>query len=171
MAILHDQERRKALHAAKAQVRELERPEREARKIIQAKARRDREKAIDRSRPEQRAPRVRDNAYLAWVRRLPCVCCGSVQRVEAAHIRAGYSTAGWAPTGMAQKPDDFRVAPLCASCHREGPDAQHRSNERAWWSARGIDPPDLCAALRGAYEANGDGAAVLRRFTPSRVSA
>lgn len=167
MAILHDKDRRDALTKAKAVVRDLERPEREARKIIQAKARRDREKAIDRSRPEQRAPRVRDNAYLSWVRRLPCVCCGSTERVEAAHIRAGYSAAGWPPTGMAQKPDDARVAPLCAACHREGPDAQHRSSERAWWSARGIDPPDLCAALRRAYETNSDAAAVLRRFTPT----
>lgn len=161
-----DAERRKAMTALKAQLRDLEAPEREARKIAQAKAKRNREHAIDRSRKEQRAPRQRDNAYLAWIRRLPCVCCGSVQRVEAAHVRAGYPTAGWAPTGMAQKPDDCRTVPLCADDHREGPDAQHRSNERSWWSARGIDPPDLCDALRRAYEADQDGAAVVRRFLP-----
>lgn len=169
--ISRDKEHRDRIQKLKAEVRDLERPEREARKIAQAKARRDREKALDRSRAGQRTPRVRDNAYLAWVRRLPCVCCGSAARIEAAHIRASYPSAGWAPTGMAQKPDDVRVVPLCSTCHREGPDAQHRSNERAWWSARGIDPPDLCAALRRAYEANTDGAAVLRRFTPSKEPA
>lgn len=165
-----DADRRAALRALKAQVRELEAPEREARKIAQAKARRDRERAIDRGRPEQRAPRLRDNAYLAWIRRLPCVCCGTTQHVEAAHVRAGYPAAGWAPTGMAQKPDDYRCVPLCADDHREGPDAQHRSNERAWWSARGIDPPDLCDALRRAYEANQDGAAVVSRYIPRRTA-
>lgn len=163
-----DADKRRALAELKAQVRKLEAPEREAARIARAKARVAREKAIDRSRSEQRAPRLRDNVYLAWIRRLPCVACGSRERVEAAHIRAGYPSAGWAPTGMQQKPDDARVASLCASCHREGPDAQHRSNERAWWSARGIDPPDLCAALRKAFETDQDGEAVVRRFIPRR---
>lgn len=162
-----DLDRRRALQEARRRVKELEAPEREARKIQRAKARAKREAALVRT-PEQRQPRERDKEYLAWIRRLPCVCCGAERKVEAAHVRAGYSAKGWAPTGMMQKPDDARAVPLCKDCHREGPNAQHRTNERAWWEALGIDPPDLCAALRRAYAAGEDGQAVLRRFAPIR---
>lgn len=167
--ILTDKDRRSRILAAKAEVRELLRPEREAAKVARARARVKHAKAIDRTQANQRQPRVKDPAYLQWLRRLPCVACGSRERVEAAHVRAGYPSAGWRPTGMQEKPDDVRCVPLCALDHREGPDAQHRSGERAWWSARGIDPPDLCAALRKAYEADQDGAAVVRRFIPLRT--
>lgn len=100
--------------------------------------------------------RVRDNAFLAYLRRQPCVACGSTVRVEAAHIRSGYPEAGWPPTGMQVKPSDNRAASLCASCHREGPDAQHKSGERAWWAARGIYPPALCAEVYADFTAGRD---------------
>lgn len=164
--IRDDAERRAKLTALKRQVRELEKPEREAAKIARAKSRARREAALVRT-DGQREPRVKEPAYLQWVRRLPCVICGTTNRVEAAHIRSGYSAPGWPPTGMAQKPSDFRCAPLCATCHREGPDSQHRANERAWWACHGIDPPDFCAALRAAYLAGTDGLAVIHRFSPS----
>lgn len=158
-----------------AELRRVEKAARElrAKKNAEAKergkaAKREIRKAIDRSSSGQRKPRVQEPAYLQWLRRLPCVACGSRERVEAAHVRAGYASAGWRPTGMMEKPDDARAVPLDALCHREGPDAQHRSSERAWWSARGIDPPDLCAALRKAYETDQDGEAVVRRFIPRR---
>ena len=135
-----------------------------------AKDRKGRNKALSRA-PGQRQPRERDPGYLAFLRRLPCVVCGATRRIEAAHVRAGYSSAGWAPTGMMQKPDDARAVPLCATCHREGPNAQHRANERQWWSGHGIDPPDLCRALHSAYLAGEDGHAVLRRFSTHRETA
>lgn len=163
-----DKDKREAIAKAKAEIAQIMDPV----KAVERKERRQRDremrKRVGKRAPEQRQPRVRDNTYLQWIRRLPCVCCGSRERVEAAHIRAGYQVEGWRPVGMQEKPDDVRVAPLCALDHREGPDAQHRGNERAWWSARGIEPPDLCAALRRAYENNEDGEAVVRRFAPSR---
>lgn len=100
--------------------------------------------------------RVRDNPYLAYLRRQPCEICGTTQRIEAAHIRTGYPDAGWPPTGMQVKPSDFRALSLCALCHREGPDAQHRSNERAWWSARNIYPPERCAEVYADFLAGQD---------------
>ncbi|MDB5445664.1 MAG: hypothetical protein JWQ97_981 [Phenylobacterium sp.] len=100
--------------------------------------------------------RVRDNGYLAYLRRQPCEACGAGHRVEAAHIRSGYAEAGWPPTGMQVKPSDFRALSLCASCHREGPDAQHRGNERLWWQARGIYPPERCAQVRADFLAGRD---------------
>lgn len=117
--------------------------------------------------PGQRNPRLRDNIYLAWIRRLPCIACGTSRGVEAMHIRSGYAEAGWAPTGMQQKPDDVRTAPGCAMCHREGPNAQHKGNERAWWSALGIHPPDLCRDLRAAFMAGQEGAPVIAKYRPA----
>lgn len=164
-------EQRQRLAAAQAEIAEIMDPQ----KAAERKARRERDremrKRVGKRSEGQRQPRERDNTYLAWIRRLPCVCCGSTTRVEAAHIRAGYAVAGWEPTGMAQKPHDWRTAPLCADDHREGPGAQHRANERAWWSARGIDPPALCAALRTAYDNDHDGADVVRRFSPRKERA
>lgn len=55
----------------------------------------------------------RSAAYLAYVRRHPCMSCGARGPSEAHH---------WAPRGkgggMGVKCDDYRTVPLCASCHR-----------------------------------------------------
>lgn len=118
---------------------------REARAIRQRKLR-----AAKKARPKSPKAdrgRVRDNAYLAHVRRLPCCvgpegCSGPV---EAAHVR--YSAPGEPMTGMQRKPSDSRAVPLCAAHHRTGPDAQHARGERQWWAARGIDPLALSARL------------------------
>ena len=91
----------------------------------------------------QRQPRLKDAAYLAFIRRQPCCVCGRPGPSHAAHIRSGYPDAGWRATGMGEKPDDWRTLPLCALDHLNGPNAQHRSNERAWWAAMGIHPPTL----------------------------
>ncbi len=48
---------------------------------------------------------------------------------------------------MAERPSDFWVLPLCPSHHREGPDAQHKANERDWWKRHGINPLPICALL------------------------
>lgn len=114
--------------------------------------------------PAGRQARVRDPGYLAFVRRCPCLGCGTTRRVEAAHVRSAYPEAGWPPTAMQRKPDDARALPLCALCHRDGPDAQHRGSERAWHAARGLHPPTVCAALMTAYRAGIDGAAVVASF-------
>lgn len=170
-----DQDKRARLLKAKAEVRELLRPERERQKIARAKARKA-TKAARAERPMlgQRQPRQHEPDYLRWIRGLPCVACmvqGALRaatRCEAAHVRAGYPEDGWRPTGMAEKPDDRRTLPLCAGHHREGPKAQHAANERAWWAALGIHPPALCAALADAYDNNLDGANVIAAFKEKR---
>jgi hypothetical protein len=100
--------------------------------------------------------RIRDNPFLAYVRRQPCEICGTTSQVEAAHVRSSYQEPGWTPTGMQVKPSDFRCLPLCAAHHREGPDAQHRSNERTWWQAHDIYPPYRCAELYDDFTAGKD---------------
>ena len=116
-----------------------------------------------------RDPRVRDPAYLDFVARLPCVAClietGRFNReVQVAHIRSGYPDEGWRPTGMAEKPSDARVAPLCVGHHLDGRNAQHKSNEADWWSALGVHPPELCAELRRAYESTATGYGIIAIF-------
>jgi len=99
----------------------------------------------------QRQPRVRDNGFLAYTRRLPCAvgpvgCSGGI---EAAHVRFGRPGA---PTGLGIKPDDRLAVPLCRGHHRDGPDAQHAGSERAWWAARGLDPFAIAARNFAAYQ-------------------
>lgn len=116
----------------------------------------------------QRAPRLRDKPYLAWIATLPCVACycrgGFITRpVHVAHIRSAYAADGWRETGKSEKPSDTRTAPLCPHHHTDGPDAQHRMSERLFWSCLDVHPPAFCAALRAAYEARTSGADVIRR--------
>jgi hypothetical protein len=116
---------------------------------------------------EQRQPRVRDNTYLAWIRRLPCACSMipghalCTGPIQAAHVR--YSVPGRPNPGMQQKPSDYATVPLCAGHHA----LQHTGSERVFWSNRGVDPLALCAALKAAYDAGIDGAAVIRQAITS----
>lgn len=95
----------------------------------------------------QRRPRRERPDHLAFVRSLPCVVCGSRDNVHAAHVRYGDPRYGKRPTGMGEKPSDAFTVPLCARDHLDGPDAQHRSNERKWWLGRGIDPLEVAVRL------------------------
>lgn len=52
------------------------------------------------------------------------------------------------------KPPDYCCNPLCRWCHTDGPEAQHKANETAWWAARGIDPLLLAEQLHGIWEAD-----------------
>lgn len=119
---------------------------------------------------DQRRPRERESAYLGWVARLPCLACLSVTGkvvwgVQVAHYRAGILTAGWRPTGMGEKPDDRRSAPLCVDHHLNGPDAQHRIGEHVFWkSYLAIDPVAFMEGLWHAYDNNLAGLPVVARF-------
>lgn len=90
-------------------------------------------------------PRISAPRHLAFVRSLPCAVCDG-QPSQAAHLRAG------GDGGMALKPSDCRVVPLCARCHGE----QHAMPETEFWSRSGIDPERLAAEL---WAASGDGEA------------
>ncbi len=116
----------------------------------------------------QRQPRERHRVYLQWIRTLPCVACGTEGKTtlgcHAAHVRYADAEAGWKNPGLQSKPDDRRTLPLCPAHHVDGPKAQHRANERGWWEALGIKPPQLCAALSVAFDGGRDGAQVVRAF-------
>lgn len=157
-----DQARRQRLQAAQAEVRELLKPEREAAKIKAAQGRKDRAKAITRTAPEQRQPRLREPLYLAFIRRLPCAvadpdCAGPI---EAAHLRFSEARFGRVNSGMQAKPDDRWTVPLCRHHHQHD---QHKRNERVFWESRGIDAGQFCLDLHAAFCAGEDGAKTLRR--------
>lgn len=149
-----DADRRARLNAAKREIAEILKPQNEAQRKARREATRVRRKAMKAApMANQRQPREHDKLYLAFVRRQPCMICATSRGVEAAHVRAGYPEAGWRSTGMQEKPSDRRTLPLCREHHREGPKAQHAANERRWWEAHGVYPPDACAGFERQYEA------------------
>jgi hypothetical protein len=148
---------------ARAELREVQRRREQKAKRREIKA----------SRPKvhrpiaagQRQPRLKDPAYLQFIRTLPCAVAhlgGCSGKTEAAHIRFSDAAHGKMNPGLQAKPDDRPWScPLCATHHREGPKAQHAAKERAWWEAAGVDVLPLCLALSAAYEAAEPHAAAL----------
>ena len=99
---------------------------------------------------EQRQPRLRDEKYLAFVRKQPCCVCRAPAPSDAAHIRMASTVYGKRATGMAEKPDDKWSVPLCqpipgvkAGCHKN----QHRMGEAAYWRERGLNPFEIALRL------------------------
>jgi len=169
-----DASTRDAIARLKRQVRELERPDREARKIAQAQARAARERRIGKREPKiqharakPKGGRVRDGAYLSWLHDgLPCVAClvegqphtfGEPNPIEAAHQRIR----GWKKGVRA---DDDACVPLCRWHHQLAPNACDKG-QRQFWDRLEIDPAELCADLYAAFRAGASGLAVINRFT------
>ncbi len=91
-----------------------------------------------------RQPREENPAYLAYVRTLPCLICARPGPNDPAHLRSAALQYGKRSTGMAEKPDDKWVLPLCRTHHT----AQHRENELHWWLRMGFpDPFAVAVAL------------------------
>lgn len=89
--------------------------------------------------PKSSRGRERNNAYLAWLRRQPCVARhmgGCVGPIEAAHIRSPSLRHDKPLTGLGVKPDDRWCVGACNAHHRQ----QHSMNEMAWWRSIGLDP-------------------------------
>lgn len=100
--------------------------------------------------PRQRKPRRRDKDHLAAVSELPCAVpgCGRMP-VHVAHLRYASAADGARICGKGEKPDDWRVLPLCPEHHMHGPFAQHAINEEAFWRGHGLNPYALARALFG----------------------
>ena len=73
---------------------------------------------------------VRNPKYLAWIRTQPCLVCGSIRWIEAAHT---------GPHGLGQKSPDTSAVPLCAKHHRTGNDSYHRLGPRKFAEAHNLD--------------------------------
>lgn len=90
----------------------------------------------------------RDPRHLALVRRLPCLSCDTDPAGVAAHVRM--TKAGKPIAGTGNKPGDHWTLPLCATCHTDGPGAQHVVGEVAFWRALGLDALVLCQRIYAA---------------------
>jgi hypothetical protein len=97
----------------------------------------------------RKRPRIEEPKHLAFIRKLPCVACGTRRNIEAAHIRMGSILHGKRQAGLQEKPDDKWSWPACPRHH----DEQHSMNEAAFWSALAIDPFLLALLL---HDATGD---------------
>ncbi len=98
----------------------------------------------------QRQPRIKDDKHLAFIRQLPCLVCQNDIQTEAAHIRMADPRIGKPMTGIAQKPDDFFVVPLCGEHHR----MQHKcGDELEWWTVMRRDPVPVALHI---YAVTGD---------------
>lgn len=114
--------------------------------------RKERPKPVMPTAAGQRAPRIVDKAFLAFVRTQPCAVgpVGCSGPVEAAHIR--YGAPGAPNPGLQRKSNDRRCVPLCTGHHRLGPGAQHSMNERAFWASHGKDPDVIAAGLGRRFD-------------------
>lgn len=129
------------------QLKAIDAPETEAARKARKQARRDRQKAIGKPAKGQRQPRVRDNAYLAFLRRQPCLRCGSTP-CDAAHVRWAPPGSGWRYVGKGEKPDDARAVPMCRADH----ELQHSMSEARFWAeVLERDPVQTCAELYALF--------------------
>lgn len=80
----------------------------------------------------------RNPRYLARIRSLPCVICGSRRNVEAAHT---------GQHGMGRKSADKTAVPLCARHHRTGEDSYHSLGARAFQRHHSVDLAEIAAFL------------------------
>lgn len=113
--------------------------------------RRDARKAQKSARPKSPKAdrgRVRDNGYLAFLRRQPCACCGRIAPSDAAHIRMANLERGKRPTGMQVKPSDRFAVPLNRACHER----QHSMSEIRFWQSVGLDPFEIADRLYAAFQ-------------------
>ena len=86
---------------------------------------------------------ARSEEYLAWIRTLRCLLCGTTRGVEAAHS---------GPHGLSQKAPDSSALPLCWHCHREGPQSYHKLGRR-FFAVNGLKPREiLVMAYNMAFE-------------------
>ena len=86
---------------------------------------------------------VRDPKYLAFLRKLCCVVCGSFRLIEAAHFGAH---------GMSTKSSDHDALPLCLKCHRIGAASYHELGARRFIEVHNLNVALHQGQCRQAYE-------------------
>lgn len=164
--IRQDAETRQRERDLKAELRALQKPAKEAARLerkAREKARPKREKRVEHKPDPVKANRgrVRDNAYLAYLRRQPC-CVGPLMhdpcegRTDPAHLRFTDRSVGRVNPGMGRKSDDRWCLPVCRKHH----DAQHAyGNEAKWWAqVVKADPNALAAAFYADFQSQGKAA-------------
>lgn len=85
---------------------------------------------------------VVDDQYRAWIKKQPCVCCGSTRYIECAHVGM---------RGYGQKCSDYETLPLCGAHHVQGAESHHVLQKR-FWLVWGLDRLKLIAKYNRQYE-------------------
>lgn len=119
----------------------------------------------------RRSLRWRSPAHTKWVSGFACCMCGSATNVVAAHVRLG------SHTGMGQKPDDWRVAPLCdgpnsnidkqLGCHNR----QHIIGEWTFWEQYEQEHGQTVEQLLDELAAKSPKAGEIRKARQERLAA
>lgn len=136
-------------HVLTAEERALVRKAQEIKARTRKAAKADRPRKIAPVAEDQRKPRVKNNGFLAFLRRQPCLRCGA-PRSDPAHIRYAPPGSGWRYVGKGEKPDDLgRTVPLCRTCHL----LQHSMREATFWSdVLQMDPVETAAHYAALYQ-------------------
>lgn len=110
---------------------------------------------------------TRNNAWLARIRSLPCLCCAHGQQ---RHPTQAHHTKGLFPRTFGRKISDLLCLQLCEWHHTLGPDALHRTgDELAWWRRMGVDPFGVILSnLAGCRDPNKDEAVAFVRLHRER---
>lgn len=89
--------------------------------------------------------RKRDLEYMCWIKRQPCIVCGTCRRVEAAHCgdHAGF-----------RKGSDNETLPLCVIHHRweGGQFSLHRLTDNQFWTYWNLNRGKLIAEFQEKFK-------------------
>jgi hypothetical protein len=81
---------------------------------------------------------TRNNAWLARIRGLPCLCCGHGRQQ---HPTQAHHPKGLFPRTIGKRISDLLCLQLCEWHHTLAPAALHRTgDELSWWRSVGVDP-------------------------------
>ena len=110
---------------------------------------------------------ARNSAWLAHVRRLPCLACSglSAHPIEAHHPR------GLFPRTMGKRISDLLALPLCQWHHTIGATALHRyGDELSWWRSVGVEPYGvILSQLAGCRDPDKDEAVAFIKLQRDRA--
>ncbi len=91
---------------------------------------------------------MKDSAYLAWIRTLPCIVCSIKGEQQTTSTTAHH----YGPRAYGTKVSDRRAIPLCFERHHLfGPEAVHVLCRR-WAEYHGLDVEELIRRLNREYE-------------------
>lgn len=113
----------------------------------------------------KQSKRVKDGAYLDFIRSLPCIVTGRMP-AEAAHVSYAVPEYGKLGRGKGAKESDRWAVPLDPEEHRR----QHLMNEQDYWRSVGIDPCITAALLWAAYPSRERALLIINNVKRGQVS-
>ena len=107
----------------------------------------------------------RSQAYLKWLRSLPCLVCGAQNNIVAHHVRLERAAGGGLKSDnmLGKRVPDWQCVPLRDDLHDGFPFSLHTGNEAEWWQRKNIDPLKAARALSGYWLEGGRDAAAAYR--------